>query len=299
VTVSRARPSSFAFAALLIAAGCAAGATGDGTSGAGGATGTGGAQASGGAGGAATVDAGSTFVGTQPACAWPTASGSDQKVSSTINVSGTMDGGMKRYVSNGLGDGSQSEGQKPIFQLANGATLQNVIIGAPAADGIHCSGSCTLKNVWWEDVGEDAATMRGSSASNTMTVSGGGAHHAADKVFQHDGAGTIVINDFCVSDFAKLYRSCGNCDTQPARHVKMQNIDVVGSSATESLAGVNANYNDTAELHGLFIHEVGRLPAICERYMGNTTGAEPTRLTTGPSPPNCVYDPAMDVKYLP
>ena len=212
-----------------------------------------------------------------------------------------MDGALRRYVSNGLGDGSQTEGQSPIFQLANGATLQNVIIGAPAADGIHCSGTCTLRNVWWEDVGEDAATMLATSATQTMTISGGGARHAADKTFQHNGAGTIIINDFCVDDFAKLYRSCGNCGSQPTRHARMQNIDIRGSATTESLAGVNANFNDTAELHGLFIHLVAgaRLPAICERYTGNTSGAEPPRISTGPFPPNCIYDPAVDVKYIP
>lgn len=40
-----------------------------------------------------------------------------------------------------LGDGGQDEGQDPIFNLANGATLSNVIIGSPAADGIHCDGT--------------------------------------------------------------------------------------------------------------------------------------------------------------
>jgi pectate lyase len=299
-------------------AGGAMGTGGRGGAGAGGAMGTGGAPgaggaaggtspggASGGQGGAAGGAAGGAggaavvFMGTQPACAWPTAAGTDQKVAATIAVSGTMDGGMKRYVSNGLGDGSQTEGQKPIFMLASGATLQNVIIGAPAADGIHCSGTCTLKNVWWEDVGEDAATLLGTSATQTMTISGGGAMHAADKVFKHDGAGTILINDFCVVDFAKLYRSCGNCSTQPTRHVKIQNIDVVGTTTAESLAGVNANYNDTAEIHGVFMHLVGRLANICERYTGNTTGAEPTRISVGPFPPNCLYDPVADVKNIP
>ena len=69
---------------------------------------------------------------------------------------------MKRFTGSGsLGGGGQTEGQPPMFQISNGGTLQNVIIGNPAADGVHCSGSCTLKNVWWEDVGEDAATLLG------------------------------------------------------------------------------------------------------------------------------------------
>jgi hypothetical protein len=59
-----------------------------------------------------------------------------------------------------LGNGNQGEGQRAIFRLENGAMLRNVIIGTPGANGIHYYGSCTLENVWWEDVGEDAATFR-------------------------------------------------------------------------------------------------------------------------------------------
>jgi hypothetical protein len=33
---------------------------------------------------------------------------------------------------------------------------------------------------------------------------------AADKVFQHNGPGTMNISNFYVATFGKLYRSCGN-----------------------------------------------------------------------------------------
>ena len=52
-----------------------------------------------------------------------------------------------------------------------------------------------------------------------MTIDGGGAQKASDKVFQHNGPGTMIIKNFCAQDFGKLYRSCGNCTTQYARHV--------------------------------------------------------------------------------
>lgn len=72
-------------------------------------------------------------------------------------MSGTKDYGMLRLYGTGdLGSGNQDEDQGPILELAAGAVLKNVIIGAPAADGIHCKGSCTLQNVWWEDVGPAA-----------------------------------------------------------------------------------------------------------------------------------------------
>ena len=74
---------------------------------------------------------------------------------------------MKRYCC--IGDGGQSESQDPMFELANGATLQNVILGSPAGDGVHCEGTCTLRNVWWNDVGEDAATFKGTSGGTSTS----------------------------------------------------------------------------------------------------------------------------------
>src|SRR4029079_3648461 len=99
-----------------------------------------------------------------------------------------------------------------------------VILGNPAADGVHCAGNCTIQNVWWEDVGEDAATFLGSSGSVVQLVDGGGARHASDKVLQHNGNGTLTVRNFQASDFGKLYRSCGNCSTQYQRDVFFQNV---------------------------------------------------------------------------
>lgn len=160
------------------------------------------------------------------AATWPTPNGSEG-VSSTLSVSGTKDYGMKRLYGTGdLGSGGQDEDQGPILELAPGAVLKNVIIGAPAADGVHCKGSCTLQNVWWEDVGEDAATFRGSSSSNVYTVSGGGAKEADDKVFQFNGAGTLNISGFAVKNFGTFVRSCGNCSTQYRRTINLNGIEV-------------------------------------------------------------------------
>ncbi len=121
----------------------------------------------------AIVDSGgsSTFQATTAASAkalatttavsttFPTAKGT-VKVSRTTAVTTSFDGGLKRYY--GIGDGGQSESQDPMFTVADGGTIKNVIIGSPAGDGIHCLGTCTIQNVWWEDVGEDAATQKGT-----------------------------------------------------------------------------------------------------------------------------------------
>ncbi|WP_343035463.1 pectate lyase [Cellulomonas septica] len=210
--------------------------------------------------------------------AWPSAT-SAKKVSSTINVSGTFDGGYVRYY--GISSGDQDESQPPIFQLSDGAVLKNVIIGTGAGDGVHCTGTCTLQNVWWEDVGEDAATLKGSSSSQVMTVDGGGARSASDKVFQHNGPGKFVIKNFQVSDFGKLYRSCGNCSKQYARTVVVDNVKVTAPG--KSLVGINSNLGDKATITNVQIYnDSSKKIAICEEYKGVTSG-EPSKIGSGPS----------------
>lgn len=131
-------------------------------------------------------------------------------VSTTIVVPAgqTYNGNGQTFVANPntLGDGSQAENQKPIFRLEKNATLKNVIIGAPGADGVHCYGNATISNVTWLDVGEDALTLK---ASGTVNITGGGAYKAYDKVFQINAAGTINIKNFRADDIGKLARQNG------------------------------------------------------------------------------------------
>ncbi|MEV6298527.1 pectate lyase [Actinoplanes sp. NPDC051861] len=230
--------------------------------------------------------------GTGPTTPWPSETGS-VKVNATISVSSSgLDGGNKRYY--GIGDGGQSESQDPMFKLANGATLSNVIIGAPAGDGVHCDGNCTLRNVWWLDVGEDAATFRGGS-STVATVDGGGAQSASDKVFQHNGGGTLTIKNFQVSNFGKLYRSCGNCSTQYKRTVIIQNIRATAPGT--SIAGINTNYGDTATFSGItIVGDSSRKISICDRYTGNSSGNEPTKTGSGADGTYCKYS-SSDITY--
>ncbi|WP_328497138.1 pectate lyase [Streptomyces sp. NBC_00414] len=237
----------------------------------------------------------STMMSTASAATtWPTATGSEA-VSSTIAVSGTRDGGYKRYYGSGdlAGDG-QEEGQDPIFQLADGATLKNVIIGAPGADGVHCQGSCTLQNVWWEDVGEDAATFKGGNSA-VYTVYGGGAKKAADKVFQHNGGGKLVVSKFAVQDFKTLYRSCGNCSTQYKRTSIFNTVEVTAPGSR--LVGINTNYGDTAALRNItVVGDSSKKIVPCQKYIGNNTGAEPTTNGSGPDGTYCNYT-ASDITY--
>lgn len=257
------------------------------------------AAGGGGAGAAGSGEAGAAGSGEpmtteqpaiDPSCSpWPSPTG-DQAVRATIRVSGHFDGELRRYAGAGaLGAGGQEEGQDPLFLLSSGATLENVILGAPAADGVHCEGSCTLRNVWWEDVGEDAATLKGSSSSQVMSVECGGAKKAADKVFQHNGPGTVRIQNFRVEDFGKLYRSCGNCRTQHERHVEMKNIDAAKGLV---LAGINTNYGDTAKFEHITLRDSTMRLGVCDRYTGNSQGSEPRKTGSGADGSNCLYDEA-------
>jgi hypothetical protein len=229
------------------------------------------------------------------ATSWPTAKGS-QAVPSTIKVSGTYDGKLKKFYGSGeLGGSGQDEGQDPIFELADGAVLKNVVIGSPAADGVHCKGSCTLQNVWWLDVGEDAATFKGTSASAVYTVYGGGAKNADDKVLQFNGAGKLVVTEFQVENFGKLVRSCGNCSKQYKRTVVIDDVDVTAPG--KSIVGINANYGDTASLRNVRIHgDSGKKIKTCTRFQGNNTGKEPKELGSGPDGTSCRFT-SSDVSY--
>ncbi|MGA5064578.1 pectate lyase [Streptomyces exfoliatus] len=227
--------------------------------------------------------------------AWPQAKGS-KPVPASIEVSGTYDGKLKRFYGTGeLGSDGQGESQKPVFVLKDGAILKNVILGSPAADGVHCLGSCTLQNVWWENVGEDAATFKGTSASSVYAVYGGGAKSASDKVFQFNGAGKLVVTKFQVSDFGKLVRSCGNCKKQYPRTILVNDVDI--TTPGKSIVGVNANYGDTATLRNIRIHgDTGKKIKPCTRFTGNNTGKEPKEIGTGPDGVTCRYA-AGDLTY--
>lgn len=152
-------------------------------------------------------------------------------VNSTIIVKAgqTFDGKGQTYVANPstLGDGSQAENQKPVFRLEAGATLKNVIIGAPAADGVHCYGSCNINNVVWLDVGEDALTLK---KAGTVNITGGAAYKAYDKVFQINAEGTINIKNFVANDIGKLVRQNGGTSFKVVMNVDNCNISNVKDS---------------------------------------------------------------------
>jgi hypothetical protein len=233
---------------------------------------------------------GSTVKPMMPTFKFPTPVGADQNVSATKEVT-DFDGKGARFIGTGeLGGSGQDEGQGPLFSIKAGGSLKNVILGTPAADGVHCEGSCTIDNVWWEDVGEDAITLLGNSASNVYRISNSGARKASDKVIQHNGGGTLYVKNFLVESFGKLYRSCGNCSTQNQRKSE---FDTIVANGTGVLAGVNTKYKDSAKFSNIFAATGMK---ICERYDGNNTGAEPSSVGVGADGTYCIYA-ATDITW--
>ncbi|PVI05953.1 polysaccharide lyase family 3 protein [Periconia macrospinosa] len=190
-------------------------------------------------------------------------------------VSGTFDGGMKTY-GRGKSCTGQAEGgdADAVFLLENGATLKNAIIGKDQAEGVHCKGSCTIENVWWAAVCEDALSLKGDG---NALVKGGGATGASDKVIQHNGKGTVTIDGFTVDTFGKLYRSCGNCKNSVERHVVIKNVK---ATSGKLLVGINSNFGDTATITGTCATSVS---TVCEEFKGTTPGNEPSSVSKGPS----------------
>ncbi|KAJ7276706.1 pectate lyase C [Mycena rebaudengoi] len=178
-----------------------------------------------------------------------------------------------------------------VFLLQEGATLSRVTIGANQAEGIHCLGSCTLDHVYFEDVCEDAITIKQTSASAVSRINFGGAKNAADKIVQHNGAGTVIINSFYAQNFGKVYRSCGNCGTQFKRIVQINDLWAVDGDV---VAGINTNFGDTATIRTT---RVDNVDDVCVRYTGNSNGAEPVETGSGPDSKNCLYSTA-DVTVL-
>ncbi|KAK9422221.1 putative Pectate lyase [Seiridium unicorne] len=203
----------------------------------------------------------------------------------TIAAGESFDGGMYAY-DRGVDCEGQTEGgdSDAVFQIEEGGTLSNVIIGPNQMEGVHCQGACTLTNVWWSAVCEDAFTIKNQDAGDTTYISGGGAFGADDKVLQHNGGGSLSVSDFTVDTFGKLYRSCGNCDTMYERHVIMDGITAVDGN---ELAGINYNYGDSATFTNIAVSGVDD---ICVTYTGtDDNNEEPSEYGSGADGTYCIY----------
>lgn len=207
--------------------------------------------------------------GFYPGCEKPTPTETVQLTATRVVEPGEVfDGLNKRYNFTG---GGQSEGQPPVFRVMEGGVVKNVIIGSLAADGIHCMGNCTLDHVWWEDIGEDAATAMGPKGT-VMNVTCGAAYNGSDKTFQFNGRGELHISQFYVQSAGKLARTCGDC-TGNGGPRKLVINDVITRDVS-TIVGINANYGDVAVIRNLTLNNSGTSKTkICQVYKGVVKGS--------------------------
>jgi len=234
-------------------------------------------------------------AGFYPGCQMPTPTETVQLPATQVVGAGQVfDGGNRRY---NLSGGGQGEGQPPVFDVQNGGTVKNVIIGPLAADGIHCLGNCTLDHVWWEDTGEDAATALGP-AGTVMTVNCGAAYNGADKTFQFNGRGELRISNFYVANSGKLARSCGDCTGNGGpRRIFVTNVI---TRDVPTIVGINSNFGDVATINNVTLNNSGTSKTkICQVYKGVVKGNGSTSaLGVEFDTPNCQVSQS-DVTLLP
>jgi hypothetical protein len=267
------------------------GASAGGTTAKGGTTSTGGSTATGGTtststGPSVTVSAACTALETK--LAWPTAKGSTVTISGTKSVTDYDGGGaLHEGTLNDCSTGDQSS-TKAIVEVADGGSVKNVIFGKNIGDGIHCLGSCTIDNVWYPYICDDAITInKDGTASKASTISNSGFKGARDKIIQHNGGdSTLNITNVYAEVGGKLYRSCGSgggCTTSAKHTVNISNVIAIG---VNQVAGVSEN--DQVTLSNICAF---RTATLCNTYKVNsdtdsTKGANGTG--EGPSP-NCTY----------
>jgi hypothetical protein len=261
------------------------GSSGTSTGGMGGAGMTGGTAGKGGAGAGGTAGAagGVGQSSTCPNITWPTGSGS-KSLGGGMTVTGVYDGGMAVHEGtlNDCSTGDQ-DSTTPLFDVANGGTVKNVVMGRRVGDGIHCQGSCTIENVWFPQICDDAITILGSG---TVTIRNSGFKNARDKTIQHNGTATVTIDNVYVETAGKLYRSCGEGCSGNARTATLSNIVAIG---VDQVAGVSTN--DHVTLRNICTY---RTFSICSMYEPGSSDEVTTGVNQsneGPST-NCIFTAA-------
>ncbi|EGZ21969.1 pectate lyase [Phytophthora sojae] len=236
----------------------------------------------------ATILIGAATATSVPDGTWPASTGAVKFTKPHVIKAGEVfDGKMQTFDRSDI-TCSGGEGQKDsaVFLVEAGGTVKNAIIGKNQKEGVHCDDhDCTIENVWWNDVCEDALSIKGGSASSVTTITNCGARYAEDKVVQHNGYGTVKINGFFAQEFGKLFRSCGTCGNIP-RTVAVENVYAIDPLV--SVVTVNKNYGDKATLRNIYVKTTDGNDnvKVCEWSQGSKT---PSNLGDGPLGTLCQY----------
>ncbi|HYH02686.1 MAG TPA: pectate lyase, partial [Bacillota bacterium] len=165
-----------------------------------------------------------------------TGTGTARKVYRTIVVKQgtTYDGKGEVLTPVNMGDGSQDEGQCPVFLLEPGAQLKNVTITAPGCEGVHMMGDNRLENVHWQDIGEDAASTRSYFPGGEIIIVNCSGQEAYDKMFQFNSPCTVKIKNVTAKNVAKLVRQNGGTSFTLTVYLDSVTLDGVKDSIVRS-----------------------------------------------------------------
>lgn len=169
----------------------------------------------------------------------------------------------------GLGCDGGDESQPAVLTLVNAKVKNVVIASAGGADGIHCGfdvygadgkptgevvqgGQCILENVTWPAVCEDAASIGNGQVGTKMTIMGGSATGAGDKIFQNNGINTTIrvtrsptTGNFKASNYGKLGRSCGDCTGNAGpRYFEVDGVTLLNKPKGGAVVQINDGIKD-------------------------------------------------------
>ncbi|CAI5723640.1 unnamed protein product [Hyaloperonospora brassicae] len=183
-----------------------------------------------------------------PNGAWPSSQG-DVKFAApyTVKKGEVFDGKMKTYQRSNVKcrGGMESSWRNAVFVVQEGGTLKNAIIG-------------------------------GSKSSVTRVI-GGGARSAADKVVQHNGYGSLIIEGFYAVNYGTFCRMCGDCGNKGVA-ISLKNVFAVNGRVRL----VTQNEGDKVTVGGIKIK--GKKVEVCS-------------VGTGASRTSCNYSPSS-VTYV-
>lgn len=195
---------------------------------------------------------GSAGTGAAQDVGFPTASTKPNVVHDTIVVpAGQVFDGKGQTFTAGkeLGDGSQSESQKPLFKLEDGASLKNVVIGDNGADGIHLYGDAKIDNLHVTNVGEDAITVKANKEGkkSNVEISNSTFQNASDKILQLNADTDLTVNNVKAKDFGTFVRTNGGQQGDwdlNLSHISAQNGKF--SFVKSDSEGLNVNTSDVS-----------------------------------------------------
>nr|WP_235188704.1 pectate lyase [Pantoea agglomerans] len=195
---------------------------------------------------------GSAGTGAAQDVGFPTASTKPNVVHDTIVVpAGQVFDGKGQTFTAGkeLGDGSQSESQKPLFKLEDGASLKNVVIGDNGADGIHLYGDAKIDNLHVTNVGEDAITVKANKEGkkSSVEISNSTFQNASDKILQLNADTDLTVNNVKAKDFGTFVRTNGGQQGDwdlNLSHISAQNGKF--SFVKSDSEGLNVNTSDVS-----------------------------------------------------